>query len=162
MNTGSNSVAGKVEDLVSSAPSGFALAFHINFTTPKLLLQTYSRDWVKYYSENGLVMSDPTVLWGFENDGTIRWSELTHLDTANVLVAAQSYQMNYGLTGACSAGETRSIGSFARAERQFSEPEIEFLKQTMEELHDLTASGEAMTPETVAALEQLSVHVQSS
>ena len=162
MTTGRHSVTETVEGLVSAAPSGFALAFHINFTTPKLLLQTYSRDWVKYYSENGLVMSDPTVLWGFENDGTKRWSELADLDTANVLIAAQEYQMNYGLTCAVSGGDTRSIGSFARADREYDDAEIARLKDAMETLHSLTASGEAMTSCTIAELEQLSVHVQAS
>lgn len=151
-----------VESIIDSAPAGFAMAFHINFTTPKLLLQTYSRDWVKHYSENGLVMSDPTVLWGFENDGTKRWADLADLDSANVLVKAKDYGMNFGLTCALTLDETRTIASFARSDREYDDAEIADLQEKIAFLHTMTARHDAITPETKKALDALSVHVQAA
>lgn len=64
-------ILAELDLLTENAPMGFAVAHHIRLTTPSFLFQNYSQDWISYYSENGLVMSDPTVLWGFENEGTM-------------------------------------------------------------------------------------------
>lgn len=159
---GNTSIPESVASFQANAPSGFALAFHINFTTPRLLFQTYSPEWVRYYSENGLVMSDPTVLWGFENDGTKRWSELADLDSAGVLVTAKNYGMAYGLTCAITLNDTRTIGSFARPDREYSDDEIATLKSEMEALHKATAPVDAMTAEITAKLNEMNVQVQAS
>ncbi len=162
MTTSQTNILPSIETLIDAAPSGFALAFHINFTTPRLLFQKYDPEWVKYYSENGLVMSDPTVLWGFENDGTKRWSDLSELDTAGVLVKAKDYGMEYGLTCALTLDGTRTIGSFARKDREFTDEEVADLTATMELLHKETSKSQTLATETRQSLEDLSVHVQSS
>ena len=93
------------------APTGYAAALHINFTTPDFLFQTYPADWLAIYSQKGFVMQDPTVLWGFENLGTVRWSDLTRNDHAGVMKEATKFGMKYGLTVAVEQGGSRSIAS---------------------------------------------------
>ncbi len=162
MTTGQEMIITCVESLKEAAPAGFAIALHINFTTPRLLLQTYDPEWVKHYSENGLVMSDPTVHWGFENEGTQRWSDLVHLDTAGVLEQARKYGMNYGLTCAVSAEGSRSIGSFSHSESDFDDDKAKVLEEQVKSLHKWTVSSDVMSLELNNALHELSVHIQSS
>jgi len=162
MTNGNNSLLTHVETLKHFAPSGFALAFHINFTTPRFLLQTYREDWVKYYSENGLVMSDPTVLWGFENDGTRRWSDLAELDSAGVLTKAKDYGMAFGVTVALTKGGTRTIGSFSRPDDEYSAEEISGIEASLSELHDITSKIETLSSEEKKSLAEISVQVQST
>lgn len=151
-----------VNELLTNSPSGFALAFHISFTTPRLLIQKYEPEWVKYYSENGLIMSDPTVLWGFENDGVRKWSELEQIDSAGVLKLAKDYEMNFGLTCALTLNETRTIGSFARPDREFDDDEVQALQTALFEMHKLTDDAEPIDEKTRSKLEDLAVQIQSS
>jgi len=162
MTSDTNQIISDVEKFIEAARAGFALAFHINFTTPRHLFQTYAPEWVKFYSENGLVMSDPTVLWGFENDGTIRWSNLTDMDSAGVLEKAKEHGMAYGITCALTLDETRTIGSFSRDDREFTDDEIDNLMAMLKKMHSETAKPNAMTSDIKTALEDLSVQIQSS
>lgn len=136
---------------------GFALAFHVRYTTPSFLFQTYPKSWLDYYSQNGLVLSDPTVAWGFENTGAIRWSVLAYSDTADVLKKAAEFDLNFGLTCAIDDGPHRSIGSFARADREFNDDESALLVAEMAKLHKLTADLKTLSPETAAQLRMMSV-----
>ncbi len=74
-----------VERLTALAPSGYAIALHVRFTTPTFLFQTYPREWIEVYTQRGYVMSDPTVMWGFSNTGRVRWSDLADQDSAGML-----------------------------------------------------------------------------
>lgn len=152
----------QIEKMKELAQTGFALALHINFTTPRLLLQTYDKDWVKYYSENGLVMSDPTVLWGFDNEGTKRWSELVEMDSRGLLELAANHGMRYGVTCAVADGDARSIGSFTRGDDDFNDDNLSTLLEQVEELHKLTADLTTLTPEQTQTLTALGVQVQIS
>lgn len=144
-------------DLKKVATSGFALAFHVRYTTPTFLFQTYSKDWLDYYSRNGLVLSDPTVAWGFENTGAIGWSQLATSDSAGVLSKAAEFGLKFGTTWAIEEGASRSIGSFARSDRDFSEAETAILSGYMESLHNATADIKDLSPETAAELRMMSV-----
>ncbi len=66
-NTKIGQLLGELDDL---CPSGYAIALHIRYTTPAFLFQTYPKEWMEYYSQNGLVLHDPTVRWGLANTGT--------------------------------------------------------------------------------------------
>jgi len=151
-----------LSELQQLAPAGFALAFHIRYTTPTFLFQTYAKDWLDYYSQNGLVMSDPTVAWGFENTGVARWSDLAAQDTAGVMSKAAEYGMPYGAVFAIEVAESRSLGSFARSDREFTESEIERMQAAVAKLHDLTADLERLSPETSAKLRTMSVQFTHS
>ncbi|SEW03481.1 Autoinducer binding domain-containing protein [Cognatiyoonia koreensis] len=139
-----NNVIGELRQLQSNAPAGFALAFHIDYTRPTFLFQTYPDAWISEYSEKGLVMSDPTVLWAFENEGCRRWSELTEHDGAGVLDMAAKYGLQFGATCAVEAGNTRSMCSFARSDREYTDAECQSLLESIAFLHDATRGMTAL------------------
>ena len=145
-------IAPKLDGLTDHAPSGFALAMHINFTSPRFLFQTYSAEWISQYSEQGMVMFDPTVRWGFENEGTRRWSEMADDDPKGVLTAAAKHGLNYGLTCAMDTKGSRSIGSFARPDREFTQDEVAIFTAAMRDLHALTLDLQSLTPTTARNL----------
>lgn len=139
------------------ATGGFAIALHIRYTTPTFLFQTYSKEWLDYYSQNGLVMSDPTVAWGFENTGAVRWSVLSAADTAGVMAKAAEFGLKFGTTCAIEEDADRSIGSFARADRELSAEETTLLTDRMKSLHMVTANLKTLSPETASELRMMSV-----
>lgn len=116
---------------------------HLEFTTSRYILQTYPKAWMDEYSRRGFLLMDPTVRWGVENLGWIRWSDLAPLDQGGVLPAAAEFGLKYGVSIAVEGEGTRSLGSFASAEKDFSEAEIETLSRDLAKLHALTSGIEA-------------------
>lgn len=139
------------------APSGYALGFHLQYTTPKFVFQTYPKEWLDYYSSHGLLMVDPMVAWGFENTGTQRWSGLE--DTSGVLKMASDHGMNYGVVIVTTSDDSRSIGGFARSDREFTDEEIEELEADVIAIHDNTADTAKLDPEIVEHLKKMSIMV---
>jgi LuxR family transcriptional regulator, quorum-sensing system regulator SdiA len=146
-----------LSDLDQLCSAGYAIALHISYTTPKFLFQTYNRKWMETYSQQGLVLKDPTVLWGFENDGSIRWDALADLDTAGVLSLARQFGIAHGFTFATNQNDSRSIASFARNDRESSESEIAEISRIVRDLHDYTAEIDGFSPEEMAQLKNMSV-----
>lgn len=144
-------------DLGQLAPAGYALGLHIEYTTPMYMFQSYPKVWLDYYSQNGLVMSDPMVAWGFENTGSARWSDLE--DPTGVLVKAASYGLSYGLVSATKSEDSLSICGFARNDREFSDSEIAIISEKIAFLHRSTANHAELTPETVKQLKKMSIMV---
>jgi len=146
---------GLLNDLSKVSSAGYAIALHVRFTTPTYLFQTYPADWMEYYSSQGLVMHDPTVKWGFENDGMVRWADLAESDSAGVLSQAAEHGLSFGITTAVSKAGSKSLASFSRSDRDFSDDEVRELIGLFEQLHDETADT---TDEDVQnALKKLSV-----
>lgn len=154
----STSIAAILRDLDGFSPSGFAIALHIRFTTPVYLFQTYPRRWTEHYSEHGLVVNDPTVHWGLGNTGRIRWRDLRALDSAGVLMAARTYGLVHGVTVAVLRG-TRTIASFARADRDYDDFEMDEIEELLQELHDHTANMPELSDSDRRALRDLSVRL---
>ncbi|MEL6167264.1 MAG: autoinducer binding domain-containing protein [Pseudomonadota bacterium] len=130
-----DSTKGILDRLSAVANSGFAIALHVRFTTPTYLFQTYDNAWMHYYSSAGLVMHDPTVRWGFEHDGTIRWEDLAPLDKNGVLDAAREHGLAFGVTMALSDGDSKSIASFSKSDLEFSEDEVNAIRDMLVTLH---------------------------
>jgi LuxR family transcriptional regulator len=145
--------------LEEQSPTGFAIAFHVKFTTPEFLLQTYPKEWIDLYSERGYVMVDPTVSWGFNNEGTKRWSELADDDSVGIFKECQKFNMNYGVSVALEQGGSRSLASFTRHDRDFAEAECQELSELLEKLHDMTLSDGSMSAEQRQNLHDLSVQM---
>ncbi len=143
--------------LKAIAPAGYAMALHVRYTTPTYLFQTYPKDWIDFYSQNGLVMRDPTVAWGFENTGMIRWADLVPIDEAGVIGMAAERGIRHGFTYATDSNASRSMTSFAQGERDFTNSEIAEISGLVDELHDMTASGVTLTPGTREQLRQMSI-----
>jgi LuxR family transcriptional regulator len=155
--TGQAEIKAKLAELQVLSPSGYALALHVRFTTPTFLFQTYDRKWLDHYSQNGYVMTDPAVHWGFENRGTRTWAELADLDVAGVFKAAANHGLNYGIAGAVGEDASPSICAFAREDRDFTPEETEEIMGHMREIHALTDNLPSLSPETAAALKEMSI-----
>ena len=108
-------------------------------------------------------MQDPTLGWGFENTGAVRWSKFADQDPMGVLKLAEEYGIKYGITCATeSAGSTdgvRSIGSFARSDRDFTDQEIATISAAFDALHADTADQAELSDETILQLKKMSVMV---
>ncbi len=121
--------------LKEMAPSGYAIALHIEYNAPKLLFQTYPVAWINYYEENGFVLNDPVVMWGFKNTGTCRWSGLTTIDKRGVLKASRAYDMNYGTVISIDANNQHSIGGFSRSDRESTDTENIEIEEILRLIH---------------------------
>lgn len=139
------------------APAGYALGFHLEYTTPKFVFQTYPKAWLDYYSSNGLIMIDPMVAWAFENTGTQRWSDLD--DSSGVLKMAADHGMKYGVVIVTASDDSRSIGGFARLDREFTDAEIAELQADVIAIHDDTADTAKLDATTVEHLKKMSIMV---
>lgn len=148
-----------IEDLDRRSPSGLAIALHIKFTAPQFLFQSYPKSWRNHYSSKGLVAHDPTVRWAMGNRGRIRWSDLEGIDTAGVLEQARSFGLLNGVTIAVVDKASRSIASFARADREFHEAEVDRLEETFAQLHLATAEAERLDELDEQALRELSIRL---
>lgn len=145
-----------LEQMKGMAPTGYAMALHVRFTTPTFLFQTYPKEWIDTYSQRGYVMSDPTVAWAFGNTGVIRWADLAESDSAGILREAAARGMTHGFTLATDAGGSQSLGSFTRG-ADFSDEEIAGIRALFDRLHAVTAGLRVLAPETHAALRQMSI-----
>jgi len=139
------------------APTGYALGIHIEYTTPKFMFQTYPKDWLDYYSKNGLVMSDPMVAWAFQEVGALRWSALE--DPAGVMAKAAEFGMKYGVVVSVVSDDSRTICGFANAEREFTDDEITQIEASVKRIHDNTADTARLDPQTVEQLKKMSIMV---
>ena len=143
--------------LQDRSPSGFAIAFHIHFTTSDFLFQTYDQEWIDLYSKEGLVVHDPVVRWGFENTGWTRWSDLPYDDPRGVMAQAHRFGLTYGIAAGIEEGGSRSVAGFARADREYTDAEARVLLADATALHLATAVAGRLSPEARAELRQMSV-----
>ena len=135
--------------LKERAPAGFALAMHIEFTTPAYVFQTFSAKWADRYSEAGFMLQDPVVHWGIRSVGTTRWSDLA--PTSHPIMAeAAEHGLVYGCGCATNTGGLQSFAGFARADREFTDTEITEIAEEFETLHTQlleARTGSETTPE---------------
>lgn len=146
-----------LEELNPLCPAGYALALHITFTTPNFLFQTYSSDWTEHYTQNGMVLFDPAVRWGFENTGATTWGALADGDSHGVLKSAADFGLNFGTVIAIVEGDSRSIGGFARPDRNHTEEEVVKLASLLKKVHHHTITSKNLSHEDQAVLKRLSV-----
>lgn len=139
------------------SPRGFAAAFQIDFATPKYFFHTYDAEWMRFYSQEGLIMKDPAVRWGFANDGIASWSDLQELDDHGVFSKAAEFGLNYWTVMATSENGLKSIGAFSRSDTNFSDSEREQIFRDFLSLHRLTFQGPEVEPEFGEMLLELSI-----
>lgn len=134
------------------APAGYSIGLHIRFTAPLFMFQTYDPAWLDHYTENGFVLRDPMVAWGFSTTGTIRWSDPSLPDPFGLFRKAAEYGLTYGATVACGPIKSRTIASFARSDREFTDAEIAAIAAIVQRLHDATEPPEELTKAQIEAL----------
>jgi LuxR family transcriptional regulator len=128
------------------APEGYALALHIRFASANLMFQTYDPRWIERYTERGYMLYDPLVSWGFSTEGAVRWSELPMPDPHNIMGQAAEFGLIYGVAVSCGKVSSRSIGGFARADREFTEAEMAMIEETVRHLHEASTPTDGLTP----------------
>ena len=148
-----------IERLHAASPAGFAVGLHVTFTTPRYMFQSYEKTWLDTYSRLGLVLRDPVVRWGFSNTGAIRWSGLVDQDEAGVLERAAEHGLRYGAVIAIVRNGSRSMGGFARGDREPTDEEVADLTDDLTELHDLTQKVEHLAPSVHETLKQMSIYL---
>ena len=119
---------------------------HIRFASAHIMVQTYDPAWIERYTSRGYMMCDPLVSWGFATTGTARWSELDHPDPHNVIGQAAEFGLVYGIAVSHGPTSSRTIGGFARHDREFKDSEIERIRETVELLHEESTPPESLTP----------------
>ena len=127
------------------APKGYALGLHIRFASAHLMIQTYDPRWTEIYTERGYMLADPMVFWGFGNDGAIRWSEIDLPDPHGILDQARSHGLTYGAAVAFGPTASRTIGGFARADREYNDDEIARISEIVEKLHIASEPPDQLT-----------------
>lgn len=127
------------------APEGYALGLHIRFASAHIMVQTYDPVWIERYTSRGYMMCDPLVSWGFSTTGTERWSGLNHPDPHDILGQAAKFGLVYGVAVSHGPTSSRSIGGFARADREFTDVEIEKIRDTVVLLHEESTPPDDLT-----------------
>lgn len=141
-----------LERLTELAPKGYALGLHIRFASAHIMVQTYDPAWIEIYTGRGYMLCDPLVSWGFSTEGFVRWSELPFPDPHDVLGQARAFGLNYGIAVSCGPTSSRSIGGFAREEREFTDEEIATIADIVRVLHRESTPQERLTGPQAAAL----------
>lgn len=127
----------------------------MGFAFPMEEHNEFPASWVTEYTRRGLVLLDPVMRWVYQNRGAIRWSEIPLDDPAGVLSAAHAHGLVFGAAAvACDAdpGGYRSFGSFARADREFTDAELALLLEAMAELHRAKTPPDNITRAELEAL----------
>jgi LuxR family transcriptional regulator len=141
--------------LAQYCDTGFALAVHIRYTRPSFLFQTYSQDWIDFYSENGLMLVDPVVRWGLRNTGMIAWDTITDADEAKVLEHAREFGLENGISLAIGPGNSRTIAGLTRSGAPFSESDIQEMTEIVTAIHDATEGLDGFDESELNALRTL-------
>lgn len=121
-----------------AAPTGYAIGLHIRFAAPLMTFQTYDPRWIERYTEQGYGLRDPLIGWGMSQTGTCRWSELGVPDTFGVMTEAREFGLVFGVAVACGPISSRSIAGISRADREFTQGEMDTLSGLVQRLHDVT------------------------
>lgn len=138
--------------LAALAPGGFFYSLHIRFAMPLLSNQTYPQGWNDRYNEEAYALRDPIIAWGFSETGTQRWSAINIPDPFDILGQAREFDMNFGFAVSCGPMKSRTIASAARAEREFTDDEMDAFSKLINHLHDITQPPEALTDAQIEAL----------
>lgn len=124
--------------LQNLAPAGYYIALRLGFAFPLAEYNALPAAWVSEYTENGLMLFDPVLHWGYAHAGATRWSAMDTPDPRGVMSLAAKHGLRYGAVVVCGgeAGDPqRSIGSFARSDREITDAELALLAKMMDELH---------------------------
>ena len=142
-------------ELGNCAPAGFSAGLHIRYAAPLVYVRSYPAEWLKTYDENAYAMRDPLVFWGLGVKGHTRWSEIRLPDPFNILGQARKHGLLFGAVLSCGPITSRSIVGIARADREFTNEEIEQAAALTQELHDAAEPPTELTPAQVEALRLL-------
>ncbi|PIE15026.1 MAG: LuxR family transcriptional regulator [Rhodobacterales bacterium] len=142
----------ELEKLARLSDAGYFIGLHIRYAAPLMQVSTYDQKWMDYYNEKAFALRDPTIAWGFSTEGACRWSEFTIPDPFGLFEEARKYGLNFGLSVSCGPISSRTIASFARKTREFTNSEITEILRIVRRLHDLSEPPESLTKAQIEAL----------
>jgi LuxR family transcriptional regulator len=134
------------------APRGYALGLHVRFASAHLMIQTYDPRWTEMYTERGYMLADPMVFWGFGHEGAIRWSEIDLPDPHDIMGQARGFGLVYGCAVSFGPTSSRTIGGFARDDREYTDDEINEIQEIVHTLHHASTPPDQLTPAQRMAL----------
>ena len=134
------------------SPAGYFVGLHIRFTSPLMTFQTYPQAWMDHYTAQAYALRDPIVAWGFSTEGAARWSEINIPDPFHILEEGASFGLRYGVSVSVGSVASRTIGSVARADREYRDDEISEISHIIRRLHQLTEPPDSLTKAQVEAL----------
>jgi LuxR family transcriptional regulator len=109
------------------------------------MFQTYDPRWIERYTERGYMLYDPLVSWGFSTEGSVRWSQMPMPDPHNILGQAAEFGLKFGVAVSFGKVSSRSIGGFARSDREFTDAEIAMIEATVRYLHEESIPTDGLT-----------------
>ncbi|SFN57310.1 LuxR family transcriptional regulator [Thioclava dalianensis] len=135
------------------APAGCYIALRLGFYAPEAELNLFSAEWIDHYTLSGYALADPFLLWCQKSEGHVRWSAFESLGLSKVLLDYHRFGHSYG--GVISVQGTpkmpkRSLGVFARNDREFTDAELAELDATLRKIHSFVP--QALTEPQIAAL----------
>ena len=142
----------ELRKLERHADAGYFVALHIRFTSPLMSFQTYDQAWTDHYTDNGYVLRDPMTAWAFSTTGWIRWSDPELHDPYGIFDEARRFGLHYGVTISTGPIGSRTIASLARTDREFTDAEIEEIREVALHLHEITDPPENLTAAQTEAL----------
>lgn len=145
-------IESNLHQLGQLSPGGYYIGLHIRLAAPLMTFAAYPQDWIDYYTQNAFALRDPTIAWGFSKEGAVRWSEMGIPDPFGIMTKAAEYGLVHGVTVACGPISSRTIGSVARADREFDDAETRLVAKIMQRLHDQTEPPESLTKAQIEAL----------
>lgn len=148
----------QLETALRLSPAGFALAGHCSKMRPSFMIQRYPTDWTAFYAKNSLAMVDPGIAWGLAHEGSCRWSDfdLTS-DPSGVASMAAEYGLTYGILTSVVSEGSRSFASFARADKEFEQSEIDVITAKLAAIHAITLAEKDLAAEEIGALASMGI-----
>jgi LuxR family transcriptional regulator, quorum-sensing system regulator SdiA len=123
--------------------TGYALAIHIRYTRPSLMYRTYPQAWLEYYSEHGLMLSDPVVRWALTNEGAVGWDQLEGDDPAGVIAGAREHGLSHGVAYSVGPAESRTMAGVTRS-TAFTDAEVAEMHAIVTSIHELTEGFDSL------------------
>lgn len=122
----------ELEELSILAPSGYVLALNIRWVGPAYVHFEYPSEWREIYESKNYFALDPVFYWTLTNKGFKRWSELRLPDPAGIFKQGRAYDLNYGAVFAKRNNRHRSFLTVARADREFTDDEMQKLNEILD------------------------------
>ena len=145
----------EIQKLRDWAPSGFILAFNLTFRGPEHLHSEYPDAWRRIYEDRNYFFTDPILVWAVGNSGNKRWSEIRLPDIRGMMEEAKAYDLNYGVVFSRKSDFKRSFLTIARADREFTNTEIEIIGEKFSVWVDIVIGKKDLTDAELEVLRGL-------
>ncbi|WP_424942053.1 autoinducer binding domain-containing protein [Aliiroseovarius crassostreae] len=149
------SIDSLLDELGPLAQAGYFIGLHIRFASPLMTFQTYPQAWSDHYTQNAYALRDPLIATGISHTGAIRWSEITLPDPFGIMEEAKQFGLVFGVCVSCGPMTSRTVGSVARSDREFTDEEMAMISGIILRLHHESQPPDSLTQAEIEALQIL-------